>query len=88
MLPGFQLDRGKQATHSAHVTIAVAPDLIRDTLERHQPVLEWVEGRENPLQLQVGPGLFRPKFPRHRPVRREHENDALHRRALCRAQPV
>jgi hypothetical protein len=55
---------GQQTTHSAHVPVAVATNLVVDTAEHKHLLLERLKRLGDPFQVEVGTVLVRPEFPR------------------------
>src|SRR5690606_34342605 len=72
---GEELGAGEEAAHPAHVAVAVAADLVVDAAQGENLAFEGFERFEDALEVQAF--AFWPELPRNRPVRREHEDDAL-----------
>ena len=74
-----QLDAGEQATHAAHVIVAVAAHFIRDAVQNQHAVFERLQRRHNFLELEILAGLLGPIGRRDGAVRGEHDHQPLAR---------
>ena len=76
-IAGEELDAGQQAAHAAHVSVAVAADLVREALEEQQPVLERLERRDDLLERERIAYLVGPELIGQRAVGAEHDDQPL-----------
>ncbi len=72
-----QFDPGEEATHAAHVSVAVATDAVTKTFDDQGAVFEGGEGFEDALELEVGAGLVRPEMGGDDAVGAEDEDETL-----------
>ena len=71
-----QFGTSEQATHAAHVVVAVAADFVEDALEHQRAILERRERFEDGLEIQLTRSI-RPELVGQRAVRREHDDEPL-----------
>ena len=94
-----ELDTGEEAADAAHVAVAVAADLVADSLEREEAILERGQRREDRTQLhrRLGipfrpgerPSCGRPEVLLHGAVRAEDDDEPLPRRGgACEAGQI
>ena len=74
---GKKLNAREQATHPAHVPIAIAANFVRDSLQRQRPTFERLQRREDALERKILPHFIRPEIRLHHPIGREHKDDPL-----------
>ena len=76
---GEKLDAGEQATHTAHVAVAIAAHAVVHALEHEQLIAERLQRLEDRLEGKVGAALVRPIMFRDGAVGAEHHDQPLAR---------
>ena len=72
-----QFDAGEEATHAAHVAVAIAAHFVGETLEGQQAVAVGRERAQDFLQLKVAADLVGPEGGRDGAVGREDDDEPL-----------